>query len=860
MTPPFQRLLLLLALLSTASAQDFLITLTEAEILEKYNLPEGTEILSREENSPPPKEQSTNSSTILEETLVLGERIQENRFKTDQPGSYTFQEEEIEALAGATADPNELLEILPNTQFDIDRDRFSNDPRGQNTIGDLSPTEVSISGGRPSENTFLIDGIATDNQLDTFSQRGFDSTTGSVQSVFIDTDLLGSFEVLDSNVPAEYGGFQGGVVNQKTRDPKDRLSVTLRTGYSSDKLVNYLLDAEAAAQALAEDGFVPEPTTFQRYRYGLAVDLPLGNHVKTLFSATRQVATVERGALSSNYFGGTRPRDTIRDNFLFKTKIDPNPFTSITAQTTWTPYEDQYWRSNIARQFGGGSTSKLNWTQLFDKSVLTVDLAYTTTENSREEDPNHYNFGDFLAPDGGLIGGFGKLDNKEQKIDFNIKHSHQLKNASLTYGLQSRYTRAERSRLETNFSYRLPENLGFPAVAPGEDDGSIIGSTYLTERSDFLAYESLAEIISLNLFADYSHNFILTDWFTLRPSLGLRISYDDFLGNINFAPRTSLSLKFPWNLTLTAGYNRYYAKNQLTYALREQNPPNIFYLREPVDFVNNEIILSEWKDPTINQESLFEMPDDLDTPFSDEFSLALTLPLWKLGELRLKALQRDNKKSFAGGQPIPDTFTTPDGEVIAFNRRQLSNDGFSEYRSLSLEWSKSWRNHTFSASSTISENVVPSGSGTILSSIDADLAGTFVEFFPLNSTTSIPVLYDTLEIQRLNFNIPYYVSLAWISRWFDNRLKIAFRGRYSPEYVTIREREFASAIFEEVQIPTSFIVDASITYKHELPRIGEVELDVDIDNLFDTTPSAGVSARNPYRAGRAFSFGLIYRF
>ncbi len=188
------------------------------------------------------------------------------------------------------------------------------------------------------------------------------------------------------------------------------------------------------------------------------------------------------------------------------------------------------------------------------------------------------------------------------------------------------------------------------------------------------------------MFADYSHEFALTDWLTLRPSLGVRASYDDFLGNINFAPRTSLTLKFPWDISVNAGFNRYYAKNQLTYALREQKPPNIFYTREAVDFIDGNIVLSDWQNPTINQESLYEMPDNLDTPYSDEISLGLSFPLWELGQIRLKAIQRDNKNSFSAGEPIADSFTLDDGTVIDFNRRQLSNNGFSDYRSLSLEW------------------------------------------------------------------------------------------------------------------------------------------------------------------------------
>ena len=81
----------------------------------------------------------------------------------------------------------------------------SGSARGNRGFG----TELSISGGRPQQNNYLVDGISVDD---------FDnSSPGDALGYALGVDAIEEFSVLTSNYTAEYGRTSGGVVNAITR-------------------------------------------------------------------------------------------------------------------------------------------------------------------------------------------------------------------------------------------------------------------------------------------------------------------------------------------------------------------------------------------------------------------------------------------------------------------------------------------------------------------------------------------------------------------------------------------------------------------------------------------------------------------
>lgn len=140
----------------------------------------------------------------------------------------------IKYLSGSSLDKNTLnsapngngditsaLKVLPNVQFD-------NAQLSSNTPGEIDPANISISGGLFYQNNFQLDGFNMNNDLDPASNASGSSGGASQglrggqrsQGFNIDTSLLESIVVLDSNIGAAYGGFTGGVVEANVRNPR----------------------------------------------------------------------------------------------------------------------------------------------------------------------------------------------------------------------------------------------------------------------------------------------------------------------------------------------------------------------------------------------------------------------------------------------------------------------------------------------------------------------------------------------------------------------------------------------------------------------------------------------------------------
>ncbi|MHB8216027.1 MAG: carboxypeptidase-like regulatory domain-containing protein, partial [Candidatus Sulfotelmatobacter sp.] len=91
-------------------------------------------------------------------------------------------------------------------------------------------TELTVSGSRPQENNYRIDGISVND----YSNGG----PGSVEGSTLGTDAVAEFSVMTSNYSTEYGRTSGGVINAVTKSGTDSLH-----GDAYEFLRNSALDA-----------------------------------------------------------------------------------------------------------------------------------------------------------------------------------------------------------------------------------------------------------------------------------------------------------------------------------------------------------------------------------------------------------------------------------------------------------------------------------------------------------------------------------------------------------------------------------------------------------------------------------------
>jgi hypothetical protein len=107
-------------------------------------------------------------------------------------------------------DWTQLATLQPgvNSSASIQADVSAGFQRGNRGFG----TQMTISGARPQQNSYLIDGINVNDYLG--------GSPGSVEGGATGVDAIQEFSVLTSNYSAEYGRTSGGVINAVTNQHK----------------------------------------------------------------------------------------------------------------------------------------------------------------------------------------------------------------------------------------------------------------------------------------------------------------------------------------------------------------------------------------------------------------------------------------------------------------------------------------------------------------------------------------------------------------------------------------------------------------------------------------------------------------
>src|SRR6267143_492856 len=124
-------------------------------------------------------------------------------------------------------------------------------------------TPISISGARPDQNSYRLDGISINDYSN--------GAPGSVLGDNLGIDAVEQVSVLGSNYPSDYGRTSGGVINAVTRSGKNALH-----GTAYEFLRNSALDAR---------NFFDGPTIppFKRNQFGASAGLPIQRDRTFLF-------------------------------------------------------------------------------------------------------------------------------------------------------------------------------------------------------------------------------------------------------------------------------------------------------------------------------------------------------------------------------------------------------------------------------------------------------------------------------------------------------------------------------------------------------------------------------------------------
>ncbi|MGX9461979.1 TonB-dependent receptor plug domain-containing protein [Shewanella sp. A14] len=765
-------------------------------------------------------------------------------------------------------DTTELLKVMPFVQMDVER----NEVKAENEQN-IRPSDFSISGGNYYENNIMIDGVGANSIMDVTGNTAsnFNEVSGRTsQSIYIDPNLLESIEVLDSNISAEHGGFIGGVVNYKLRKPKRVFGFDFSAGYQNDSMINYIHDDESE-----EDTEDNAPPSFEKYNSSITFDLPITEKLAIMTSYSRSKSTVDY-LLSEKYGGDSFTNSDVSENFIVKGIYDFNEDIVVEGGVTYSPYTSGYRNSNginnqIETNSGGfssflqayGETGQWNWDS---------KLSYSDNDTSRKAPSANYSwdsdsdYSNWCSSSNCTEGGFGNIDSNQRDFALSFNADTQLAGGVFRVGTELRTTTAEQIRPNDNYAYSSGEVLsenGWDSLNCIENDPACIeDDIILLTHQYYKGYDASATVNTQSVWLEYQRQFGDVD---LRG--GLRYDHDDFLDNHTLAPRLTAAWQFMENGSFTVGANRYYDGGNVSYAIREQYPDSYTFKRM-VDGSGNVITADDTDDYgwylSKHSKSTSYSTSDLDTPYADELTAAFTFNTPLDGNLRLKGIFRKAQNKFVKNGKEKVEYNKETGGTSSHTVYSLTNDGETEYKGVSLEWSGRYENHFFNANATWSETVDVGGVSDFDSSFDP-VEDDFDFVYYDGRIISMSEVYDISG--RQNYAAPIKLSASWGANWLSDRLTTYVSVHYRGEYQALSDTNDnididneAYDIYAEVTRKAYTEVDLNVSYKVLDSANHNATIEAKVNNLFEALPHTDTSSSNPYQKGRSFWVYLKYNY
>jgi hypothetical protein len=199
---------------------------------------------------------------VLNMTLQVGNTTQTIEVSAEAPTvdlanatvGGLVNETTVEALPLNGRSWSDLAILAPGVHTVGNQPNISSTDRTKRGMG----LELSIAGGRPQQNNYLMDGVNINN----YTNAG----PGSLLGGNLGTDAVGEFTVLTTNYSAEYGRTSGGVISAITKNGTNQFH-----GSAYEFLRNKSLDA---ANFIDDINGLPKPP-FRRNQFGGSLGGPI---------------------------------------------------------------------------------------------------------------------------------------------------------------------------------------------------------------------------------------------------------------------------------------------------------------------------------------------------------------------------------------------------------------------------------------------------------------------------------------------------------------------------------------------------------------------------------------------------------
>ena len=653
------------------------------------------------------------------ESIINAEIGQSAELQKFQSGE-SLNRRMLDSNPSGNGDIGSILRILPNVQFDNAQNRST-------TPGEIDPANISISGGLHFQNNFQLDGFNMNNDINPAGNPIFGSSnhqqwgSSASQGLSVDTSLLESIIVQDSNVSAAYGRFTGGVVEANVRKPRsDSWHYGISYQHTSSKWTRYHIDPSQYEDFIASSSEYFQPNfTKHLVRANLEGYITQNLGIIASFSTTRSYipllaysSTLSAGVES----GSSKNQERVIDNYYIKANYHATDNLSIEANLAYMPQTNTFFRPSVKDSFfdlkSGGLQSGLKAIWQNRLGVLTSSLGYNFMQSSRRSDANYWATWKYSAGDKNWAynplrntlnqGGFGNMDQLSHtlnlKSDMLFEPLHFL-NTTHTFraGIEGGYALAVRNRLNGYYIFNrfLSGTTSYNNDLQGQSCG--VDSLGLQSCSQATTYDgwqgqyfnqvrahapgkNAFSTLSYGIYAEDDIAFDLKGAGELNVRFGLRLDGDDYMSKHTLAPRFSLNYLAPWSKEgfasqATFGMNRYYGRNLLSYRMYDSDNAT-----QTLKYYTRPNAQSPWQEVQGSDPISDTIFSSLNIPYDDEIMLGLSQSLEKFS-VSLKYIYRDGKDQI---MRVRKDSSTPTPAGHSSQSWIYNNDGTSKTHIITL--------------------------------------------------------------------------------------------------------------------------------------------------------------------------------
>ncbi|WGE75582.1 TonB-dependent receptor plug domain-containing protein [Actinobacillus equuli] len=808
----------------------------------------------------------------LEEVVVVGQSF------SQQVGTQKITAEQIKRQAAKNGGITDLLKSNPNV-------RFSNEADLSTNAGEIRPNEVSFHGEKYYNNNFILDGMSNNDNMNPIGNQmrngeavganPYDLPNGSSQSMWIDSSLLESLEVFDSNVSAKYGNFTGGVIDAKLKDPNfERRTGKIYYRTTRDDWTHFYIQ-EGQEDAFEKARRLDYQPRFVKHQFGVNASEKLSDNLAILFSYDRLQSTMKNAHPDMRYLASPntpieKKQSRINENYILRAVYLPENGDLWRATVMYSPNYAKQFKSDTENgafeNIGGGVQANLEWEKTLDWAKVKSYIGYKKTGNRTEYDVNDYHR--YMSSDNfywtsgtySQYGGYGKRS-LEKEI-YTLKQDYEG-NAfdfagmehKLSFGWIAEIAKAKSGR---DTSYHAYYYRKAPNVVCNDAEACLEGDQFAYQR---LNYNQHTVKVRDDDFALYLQDQL--KWKRLELSLGSRLSYNRFLDNTNIDYRLSGSYDLfdDQSTIIFAGANRYYKGSLLSSRLRQ----GLDVIGKDVREFNADGTIGEWTPEGRGvAPNRYLQPRKLKTPYSDEKVLGLSQRVWDTRRT-FKWVNRQSKNQFASA----NRYFSGEMYRVMNNNGRSENDTFTlsvapvkgyEWQYAKLNWDLGLRISRSKSSNKTYNNDVSLKTKAIYNGklIDADDLPPNDFNTPWSAFLNVNTEFPTLN---LNWNQRFSFTKGRKTREVDTT--VLCNGQYSDgERSLICGNYVGNAdIYEDLEMGNEFNLDWRFIYKQPLTQTQFLEFTLDVNNVLNRKSLSKSSKKSSvYKQGRNFWVGVSYNW